>query len=85
MITNTTPIDETGAVYRSSEMIAFGSNPPIYYDVEVTVFLTGDAHAIVNGKIDELYFTGDIELDDVISLSWDYAMDWAYDLFKETK
>jgi len=85
MITDATPIDETGAVYRSSELIAFGSNTPIYYEVEVTVFETGDAHAIVDGELDELWFSGEETLDEVINATWDYAMEWANDLFKETK
>jgi hypothetical protein len=83
MITDATPIDETGAVYRSSELIAFGGYPSIYYNVEVTVFETGDAHAIVDGELDELYFAGDVELDEVINATWDHAVETAFEIYNE--
>lgn len=64
-------IDETGAVYRHKETFILDDyGYAVSFEVEATVFETGDAHAIVDDEIEELYFRGDIFFDDIVNATW---------------
>ena len=84
MIKNVKPIDDTWAVYRHKETYILDDyGYAVSFEVEATVFETGDAHAVVDGEIEELYFPEETCLDIVVDAVWDRVFEITREKYEE--